>query len=453
MAGAPRRSLPLVIEPLTDPRWFLAVGFVLVLMALVGALVRRLPLTSSLIYLVVGVVAGPIGLGLLIVDPIAHAPAVELVSEIAVIISLFTAGLKLRLPLRDRAWLAPIRLASLSMLLTVGLIAGVGVVGLGLPLGAAVLLGAILAPTDPVLASDVQVAHALDRDRVRFTLTGEAGLNDGTAFPFVMLGLGLLGLHELGDGGMRWIIVDLLWAVVGGLAIGGTLGTALARFVVYVRRRHRHAIAAGELLHIGLIALSYGAALAVGTYGFLAVFAAGVAVRTVERGHTGEEIDEDLLRSLPVAGEEEQTADETAAASVAQSLQHSNEALEQIAEVALVILVGAMLSIVGIPPTIAWLAPLLFLVVRPLAVAVGLVGESLSRPHKLVIGWFGIRGIGSVYYLSFAITHGLDLALATALASLTLGLVAASVLVHGLSVTQLMEWYERRVQEHPSGSR
>ena len=439
-----------MIEPLTDLRWFLGAGFVLVLMALIGAWVRRLPLTSSMIYLAVGALAGPIGLGLLVVDPVAHAPAVELVSEIAVIISLFTAGLKLRLPLRERAWRAPVRLASISMVLTVGLIAAVGVLGLGLPLGAAVLLGAIAAPTDPVLASDVQVTHALDRDRVRFTLTGEAGLNDGTAFPFVMLGLGLLGLHELGESGLRWIAVDLLWAVVGGLAIGGALGTVIARFVVYVRRHHGHAIAVGELLHVGLIALAYGAALALGTYGFLAVFAAGLAVRTVERGHTGEDLDEELLRSLPVAKEEEQTAEETAAAAVAQSLQHSNEALEQIAEVALVVLAGAMLTVIGIPPAIAWLAPLVFLVVRPVAVSIGLLGESMSRPQRLVTAWFGIRGIGSIYYLSFAITHGLDPALATTLASLTLGLVATSVIVHGLSVTPLMKWYERRAPARQS---
>jgi NhaP-type Na+/H+ or K+/H+ antiporter len=265
-----------------------------------------------------------------------------------------------------------------------------------------------------------------------------------------MLGLGLLGLHELGESGLRWLAFDLVWAVAGGLAVGGVLGTVIARFVVYVRKRHGHAVATGELLHIGLIALAYGAALALETYGFLAVFAAGLAVRTVERGDTGEEIDEDLLRSLPVATEEAQTADETAAASVAQSLQHSNEALERIAEVALVILVGAMLSLIGIPVAIAWLAPLLFLVLRPLAVFLGLVGESMSRPQKLVIAWFGIRGIGSVYYLSFAITHGLDPELAAMLASLTLALVAASVVVHGVSVTPLMQRYERRLQKHPS---
>jgi NhaP-type Na+/H+ or K+/H+ antiporter len=369
---------------------------------------------------------------------------VELVTEVAVIVSLFTAGLKLRLPLRDRAWRAPLRLATVSMLVTVGLITVVGTAWLGLPLGAAVLLGAIAAPTDPVLASEVQVRHALDRDRLRFTLTGEAGLNDGTAFPFVMLGLGLLGLHELGESGIRWLAVDLIWAVAIGLAVGAALGYVVAKLVVYLRRQHRAAVGVDELLLIGLIALSYGAALAVGGYGFLAVFAAGLAVRTVERGHTGEEVDEQLLQSLPVADEETLTADETAAAAVAQSLLVTNEAIERIAEVGVVILVGAMLTVVGIPLAILWLAPLIFLVIRPIAVAIGLIGAHVSRPRIMAIGWFGIRGIGSVYYLAFAITHGLEPGLATTLASLTLALVAASVIVHGISVTPLMDWYARR---------
>src|SRR4029453_15917497 len=105
------------------------------------------------------------------------------------------------------------------MMVTVALIAVIGMIGLGLSLGAAVLLGAILSPTDPVLASDVQLREATDRDRVAFTPTGQGGLNDGAAFPFVMLGLGLLGLHDLGTGGWRWFAVDVLWAISGGLFI------------------------------------------------------------------------------------------------------------------------------------------------------------------------------------------------------------------------------------------
>ena len=429
---------------MTDLRWFIAAGLVLVFMALAGSWVKRIPLSSSVIYLVVGAVVGPLGVGLLIVDPVAHAPAIEVVSEIAVIVSLFTAGLKLRLPLRDREWRIPVRLASVSMVITVGLVTLVGVVALGLPLGAAVLLGAILAPTDPVLASDVQLSHAHERDRVRFTLTGEAGLNDGTAFPFVLLGLGLLGLHDLGESGLRWILVDVAWAVPVGLAIGALLGMIVARLVIYLRSRHAAAVGLDELLLIGLIALSYGLALLVGGYGFLAVFAAGLAVRWVERAQTGDEPPEELLESVATATPETETADETAAATVAHSLLETNEMLERVAEVALVILTGAMLTVVGVPASALWVGALLFLVLRPVAVAAGLWGARLSREQFLTVGWFGIRGIGSVYYLSYAITHGLEPAMASTLASLTLALVATSIVVHGVSVTPLMSWYERR---------
>ena len=126
-------------------------------------------------------------------------------------------------------------------------------VALGLTLGAAILLGAILAPTDPVLASDVQLAHPHDRDRLRFTLTGEGGLNDGTAFPFVMLGLGLLGLHDLGPDGLRWLAVDVVWAVVVGLAIGFALGTLVGRLVVHLRSARREFTGADDFLALGLI--------------------------------------------------------------------------------------------------------------------------------------------------------------------------------------------------------
>jgi NhaP-type Na+/H+ or K+/H+ antiporter len=241
--------------------WFLIVGGLLVLMALTSTVLKRLPLSASMLYLALGVGIGPYGLGLLRLDPIDQAALLERLTEVAVIVSLFTAGLKLRVPLTDRRWWLPLRLAFGSMALAVGLVTAVGFYGLGLPLGAAVLLGAILAPTDPVLASDVQLERPTDRDRLRFGLTGEAGLNDGTAFPFVMLGLGLLGLHDLGNLGWRWWAVDLLWAVTGGLAIGWLLGTLIAQLVLYLRQTHREAVGLDDFLALGLIALAYGTAL------------------------------------------------------------------------------------------------------------------------------------------------------------------------------------------------
>jgi NhaP-type Na+/H+ or K+/H+ antiporter len=439
------------MESLTDARWFLAAGLVLLSMALAGSAIRRLPLSTSTVYLAVGVVLGPLGLALLLVDPVAHAPVIEVVAEIAVLISLFTAGLKLRLPLSDRAWLPPIRLATIGMVLTVAMIAIIGMAGLGLSLGAAVLLGAILAPTDPVLASDVQVSDAFDRDRVRFTLTGEAGLNDGTAFPVVMLGLGLLGLHDLGPMGLRWVSIDLVWAVGAGLGLGALLGTFVGRAVIRLRSGRSMGDGMDELLLLGLIALTYGAALVIDAYGFLAVFAAGLAVRRLERQVSGDEPAEELRRPATAADGATEVPAEAAPAHVAHSLLTFNESIERVAEVGLVILVAAALTQVGVDPVGLWLVPVLFLVVRPLAVLGGLAGAGLRRRHRILCAWFGIRGIGSLYYLAYATNHGLDPALASQMTALTLAVVAASIVVHGVSVTPLMDWYERR--EAKAGAR
>jgi ABC-type branched-subunit amino acid transport system permease subunit len=167
-----------------------------------------------------------------------HSELLERMTEVAVLISLFAAGLKLGLPLSDKRWRMPLRLAFVSMTLTVGLIAVIGVYGLDLPLGAAVLLGGILAPTDPVLASDVQVTNPADSDRLRFSLTAEGGLNDGAAFPFVMLGLGMLGLHELGAGAWRWVAFDVIGATGGGLLIGAALGALVGPFALRLRGQY-----------------------------------------------------------------------------------------------------------------------------------------------------------------------------------------------------------------------
>ena len=203
--------------------WALIIGALLISMALSGTLLKRLPLSTAMLYLAAGYGLGPAGLALMVPDPLIDSVLLEKMAEVAVLISLFTVGLKLGLPLSNQGWRLPVRLATVSMTLTVALIAAIGVIGLGLSLEVAILLGAILAPTDPVLASDVQVEEATDRDRLRFSLTGEGALNDGAAFPFVMLGLGLLGLHDLGVEGWRWWVIDVFWAISGGLGIGGAL--------------------------------------------------------------------------------------------------------------------------------------------------------------------------------------------------------------------------------------
>jgi len=426
--------------------WYLIAGAVLVVMALTGSLVERLPLTTALLYLGIGAALGPLGAGLIRLDLATHSGVLERVTELAVIFSLFTAGLKLRAPVADPLWWLPVRLASLSMAITVGLMTLAGTFLLGLPVGAAVLLGAILAPTDPVLASDVQVEDATDRDRLRFSLTGEAGLNDGTAFPFVMLGLGLLGLHDIGTAGWRWLVIDVIWATSGGLAIGWICGTLVGRIVLYLRRTHREAVGLDDFLALGLIAISYGVGLYAHTYGFLAVFAAGLALRRVEARATNDAPPRDIAaEALGQDPDEIATDPEKAPAYMAQAVLGFNEQLERIGAVAVMVLVGGMLipyATLGGAGAL-WLAPLLFLVIRPLAIGAGLLGSRTDGVQRLLISWFGVRGVGSIYYLMFALQHGLQPEFAQPLTALTLGIVAVSIVVHGISVTPLMNRYAR----------
>lgn len=432
--------------------WLIIVGVLLIMITLSGSSLKPLPLSTAMLYLAAGYGLGGDGLGLVQADLLAHPLLLERIAEAAVLISLFGVGLKLGLPLSHRGWRLPLRLAVVSMTITVALVATIGVFGLGLSLGAAILLGAILAPTDPVLASDVQVLESGDRDRLRFSLTGEGGLNDGAAFPFVMLGLGLLGLHDLGAYGWRWVVVDVLWAIFAGLVIGGALGALVGRLVVHLRSRHETAIGFDEFLVLGLIALAYGVAILSHAYGFLAVFAAGLALQRVQvlplnaQAATSADATGSIGTRDPAASENPRDA-------LVLALEGFNSQLERVAEVAVVMLVGALLSYTDFSLGAAMLVMLLLVVVRPLAVWIGLLGERVSRDQHILISWFGIRGIGSVYYLLFAINHGLPPALARELTALTLTAVTVSIILHGMSVTPLMRLYAHRAKHRNRGSR
>ena len=464
--------------------WSAIAGLLLVVMALSDSLLARLPLSTAMLYLLAGVAVSPLAFGLAAVTPRSHTNLIEHLAEVVVLLSLFTSGLKLSVGLSDGRWLLPVRLAVLSMVVTVLLVTAAGVWLLGLSIGAAVLLAGILAPTDPVLAADVQVEKPSDRDRLRFALTGEAGLNDGTAFPVVLLGLGLLHLHEIGEAGWRWLAVDVVWFAVGGIAIGAAMGSAVGRLVLYLRRRHREAVGLDNFLALGLIALTYGITQLVGAGGFLAVFAAGVALRRVERRETSraEHLAKDLSKDFAndpakgragaavspppaaVAAEALADPDVSHAEKVATHPQHApaflahavlsfNEQMERIGEFAAVVLIGMLLWAVTWHGASLWFVPLLLLVVRPIAVAVGLAGSATSGPQRALIGWFGIRGIGSLYYLMYAMGHGIGDDLAERLAAITVAVVVASIVVHGISVTPLMALYERAKggTPHPGG--
>ena len=431
--------------------WAVIAGVLLILMALSGTVLERLPLSTSMLYLMAGLAVSPWGLDLLSPDPRRHTVLLERLTEVVVLVSLFTAGLKLSPGLDDRRWLLPLRLALVSMVITVVLIAAAAWFFLGWPVGACVLLGAILAPTDPVLASDVQVNRPGDRDRLRFALTGEGGLNDGTAFPFVLLGLGLMGLHEIGEFGWRWVVVDAFWSSAMGPLIGALLGLAIGRLVLYLRREHKEAVGLDDFLAMGLTALSYGVAQLLHANGFLAVFAAGMALRHLEQSEkTGES-------TRQAVEEAHADPDKTVADAVAVDPHHApafmahavlgfNEQVERIGEVAVVITVGAMLWTVHWHSAGWWLVPLLLVVVRPVAVALGMLRSQSSTGQRWLIGWFGIRGVGSLYYLMYAINHGLSPQLADQLIALTLAVVVTSIIVHGISVTPMMAAYERAMK-------
>lgn len=436
--------------------WSVVVGLLLISMALGGSILERLPLSTSMLYLMAGLAVGPMGLQLMSAGVHQHTMLLERLAEVVVLLSLFTAGLKLSPGLRDRRWLLPLRLALASMVITVALVAVAAYLLLGLPVGACILLGAILAPTDPVLASEVQVHRPGDRDRLRFALTGEGGLNDGTAFPFVMLGLGLLGLHELGERGWRWIAVDVLWASLMGPVVGALLGLAVGRLVLYLRREHKEAVGLDDFLAMGLVALSYGVALWLQAYGFLAVFAAGVALRQLEQSQTGGRASQTAVDHARI-DPDKSLADAVAVdprhapAFMAQAVLGFNEQLERIGEVAVVVTIGAMLWSVRWHGAVWWLVPLLLLVIRPVAVGLGLIRSTSSTRQRWLIGWFGIRGVGSVYYLMYAINRGVPPTLADQLISLTLSVVVASIVLHGISVTPLMAAYERALRRRRSG--
>ncbi|MCJ0765219.1 cation:proton antiporter [Variovorax terrae] len=422
--------------------WSLFVGVLLIMMVLASTLLGRLPLSSAMIYLVLGWLLGPGAMNVLRPEPFLNFDALQKLAEVALLISLFAVGLRLGVPLSDRRWLLPLRLAFVSMAAMVAMIAAIGVWMLHLPLGAAVLLGAILAPTDPVLASGVQLDGGAHPDQIGFSLAGEGGLNDGAAFPFVMLGFGLLGLREQGPGLVRWWGIDLIWATVGGVAIGGVLGAATGRLVVYLRSRHGEAVGLDVFLGLGLVGMAYGVAQLSLASGFLAVFAAGLALQRVReqpKPHT-----RPLAAAVGAEGHSYETLathSHHASATMRDSVQGFNEQLEKLAELAMVLMVGALLAYAKPLPAVWWFVPLMLLVLRPLSVVVAIAGERLTTPQRAMIGWFGIRGVGSVFYVLLALSQGVTGRIADTLISLTLWTVAASIVAHGLTSQPLMHWY------------
>ena len=410
----------------------------ILLLTLVGALVlasaglprlvRELPFSVPMVLLLVGGGVGMLEMAAPIPELDQYPQLTERVTELLVTVSLMGAGLKLDTAFGWRAWGVAWRLLGLAMPLSIALIALTGWSLLALAPASALLLGAVLAPTDPVLAADVQVGRPGEGDgpRVRFALTSEAGLYDGLAFPFANLAVAwTLHGHEPGIGWLaHWHAVDVAWKLTAGVAVGWLAG----RIAAWLLFRVPHGLAGSGFGYavVGLTAIAYGLTELAHGYGFLGVFVAAVTLRAAERRH-------EAHRRLHDFAEE----------------------LEHLLLAVLLLIVGASFTsrfLAEVTGPVLLAAVLILAVARPAAGCLALLGSPEPRADRLAIAFFGIRGLGSFYYLAYAVTAAGMQDTAELWTVVTL-VVVLSVLIHGASAGPWLRRLEEDAGAHPAGDR
>ena len=416
----------------THQLFALIVGVVVILAAWLPVSIERRPVSLPVVLVVLGAIAHALPL-LSAPDPRDHLLVTERLTEAGVLVALLGTGLALDRPIGLRRWATTWRLLSVGMVLSIAGIALVGALVLGLDPGVALLLGAVLAPTDPVLASDVQVGEPVldderlhDEDEVRFALTSEAGLNDALAFPFVWAGIALVSDQGAATW-QQWLAVDLVWRLAVGIVVGVTVGWVLGRLMFgRVATLPPIAESAHGFVALGATLVAYGAAESLHGYGFLSVFACAVALR--HRWRTEEY--HSVLHQFTV------------------------EIEQVVSSVLLVVFGGVLLS--GVLAGTTWrhvaVSLAVLIVIRPLAAGFSLVGSRVHRAERRAIAFFGIRGVGSIYYLAFAAGHGAadvqdDLWIVVCLT------VSGSVVVHGVTASGVMRRLDRRRRSRPSPTR
>ena len=412
---------------------YLVAGASLLLAIVLPELLDRWAVSAPMVLVGVGMLIGLTPLpNDLPLDPNANRTAIEHVTELVVIVALMGVGLALDRPLQPRRrgswrrWGATWRLLAVGMPVTIGATALLGW-SLGLPLATALLLGAALAPTDPVLASDVQVAgpqtgdHEVDEDdEVRFTLTSEAGLNDGLTFPFVYAAILLVTDGAVSQWGLEWLGFYVVYKVL----VGVLAGIAVGRLLAYVAFRSRspslRVAERGEaLLAVAALIASYGVGQVVGGYGFLSVFACAMTFRSAERAHDYHAAMHEVV-----------------------------ERLERLLTLFVLLVLGIALTR-GLLEALDWRGVVvglgLIFLVRPVAGVVALVPRrrnarrsgGISRAQMWAVAFFGVRGIGSLYYLAYA-TGEAPFVAADWLWSTVAFSVVASVFVHGVLSTPVL---------------
>jgi NhaP-type Na+/H+ or K+/H+ antiporter len=423
---------------------YLVGGAALLLGVVLPTALSRVALSAPIVLVVVGA-----GIGMLpgssTISPVGHRALTEHLTEFSVLVALMGVGLALDRPLQLRswatwrAWASTWRLLLIGMPLAIGATALLGWWVMGLAPAAALLVAAVLAPTDPVLAADVQVegpstdmeaegdAGEIDeKDEVRFALTSEAGLNDGLAFPFVYAAIFLATLGGVSSWGLRWVGWELIGKTVIGVAVGVATGWLLARIAFRAPRRSLRLAETGEpLLAIAATLLAYGLAEVAGGWGFLAVFACALTMRSAERS------------------------------SEYHALMHQVvERLERLLTLIVLLLLGVALTD-GLLSNLTWqgavLGALVIFVVRPVSALLAL-GRGARRDYvddgrlgpreRLVTAFFGVRGVGSIYYLAYA-TGQAEFPHLRLLWSTVAFTIVLSVLVHGVAATPVMRWLEQ----------
>ena len=379
----------------------------------------RRPLSYPVIFVGVGAILFSLPHGITQPDPIRYAEATATLTEVGVITALMGAGLALNRVPGWRTWSSTVKLLAITMPLSIAAVAGLGWWVLGLTPAAAVLLGAVIAPTDPVLASDVQVSAPSkdeDDDEVRFALTSEAGLNDGLAFPFTNLAI-LIAIN--GTSPDTWlsefVLTELGYRVIVGLIGGWLVGRGLA-WAIFARHSPLPGIRDG-MVALAATLIAYAGTEMVGGYGFLAVFVAAVVIRNQERKHSYLEV----------------------------MHQFSDQVERLLSAIVLILFGGALVS--GILEDLDWptiaVALGVVLVVRPLAGLVGLFRSPMPPRERAAVAFFGIRGVGSFYYLAYASTQ-VDFLQIEQLWTITALVVAVSVVLHGVTATPVMAYIDRR---------
>ncbi|NUP60214.1 MAG: sodium:proton antiporter [Pseudarthrobacter sp.] len=409
---------------------FAAAGVAVFVAAVLPKLLRDMPLSMPMVFLGAGMAAFALIPSLPDPDPVEHSNFVMHLAEICVIVSLMGAGLALDRPLGRKRWSTTWRLLGIAMPLCILGLTLLGMWFLGLGLGAALLVASSLAPTDPVLASEVQVGEPADHDgnadkedEVRFGLTSEAGLNDGLAFPFVYLAIAISVAGGSSSGWFAgWFGMDVLWRLALGLLVGFLTGKLLARLFFSARRDSLRLSNHSE----GFVALSatflaYGLTQMVAGYGFVAVFICALTIRAAERTHGYHRV-----------------------------LHSYVEQLERLLTVVILVLLGGaiargLLAGAGLAELLVALAFLL--VVRPLAGWVGLLGGKTGPRERIALSFFGIRGIGSLYYLAFTLGGGHFAEQGKWLWSFVGLVVALSIVIHGATTSPLMNRLDRLRQK------